>query len=242
MQVDQPDVNDIDTSTLSDHSLMYLGYQNPHLITQSARDAFLDGDPAPLLAEAQANRMQIFQGALHDAYQGYLSISRALEDHQLSPRRIIDIGCGQGLINLFFLAEFDSASILIDIEDSAGQSRFWSKTGSGHASLDAAGAFLRANGLRQLRKINPVKSPQHLDGLYGDLVISTRSCGFSYPVGMYLPIFLQTLQSGGAVVLDLLSAYGDAPDAGLTALLDQTELTELPCPHPRATRILFTAA
>ncbi|OCX65319.1 hypothetical protein BFP70_09635 [Thioclava sp. SK-1] len=231
----------IRNQALSTRGIMMLGFQRTNHISTEARLAWENGDRAPLRQEARTRRDEIFQGALADIHSEYLGVQSALKTANFAPKTVIDIGCGQALGDAFLLRDFDPAFILIDIEKTPSQYHAWKKRGSGYALLDEAAEFLRDNGARQVRTINPRLVPDQLNGLHADLVISTISCGFHYPIGEYLPIMLASLERGGTVILDIRQRYWRNPDEALNSLLSHAQHVEIPSAEPKAHRLLFTS-
>jgi len=149
----------------------------------------MNGNPAPLRAEAETQRSEIFEGALLEIYQEYLPLRDQLKALKIPPKRVIDIGCGQAINDLFLHRDFKPHFTMVDIEHTPDQYHQWSNQGSGYASLDNAKALLHANGVAKTKVvvINPRKTPEALERLTGDLITSLYSCGFHYPVDEYMP-------------------------------------------------------
>ncbi|WP_406871002.1 hypothetical protein ABEB22_05390 [Thioclava sp. 'Guangxiensis'] len=237
-----PEFQTISDKALSPRGMALLGYQRTKHISKQAQKAWAEGNPTPLILETSANRREIFEAILAEIKADYDPLSEALAKAEIVPKSIIDIGCGQALGDLFFLIEFDPAFLLVDIEETREQYHFWAESGAGYASLAEASGLLRENGARLVRAINPRKTPEQLAGLHADLVISTISCGFHYPITPYIELFQNTLRKGGAIILDLRRSYADAPDKALETLFEMSLLTEIPCSEPKSARLLFTPA
>ncbi len=216
-------------AALSHKAVMLLGFQRTKHISRKSRLSWMDGDPGPLNAEAAARRRNIFDGALLDIYQEYLPLRDHLRAYQIRPNTIVDIGCGQALNDLFLHRDYNPHFTLVDIEETPNQYHSWANEGSGYASLASATAMLRDNGVDDVNTvaINPRKEPERLNNLKADLVTSLYSCGFHYPIDEYVPLFLRTLENGGAVCLDLRNNYvKNYPDSA-GQLLDAGEVTVL---------------
>ncbi|MEZ5686306.1 MAG: hypothetical protein R3D78_10640 [Paracoccaceae bacterium] len=231
----------ISGETISTRAMMLIGYQRTRHISTTARETWEAGDPVPLEREVSARRDDIFRATLAEVWAEYLPLRKVLADLGRHPASVIDIGCGQALNDAFLVKDFDCAVTLVDIEETAEQYHFWQDSGAGYASLREAAAFLCANGARQVTTINPRQTPERLEGLRADLVTSLISCGFHYPVGEYLPLFLNTIRAGGVVVLDLRRRYLRAPDAALQELLAQSRQLVVPGLARKAQRMLFHA-
>jgi len=232
----------IDGSAISHRGMMLLGYQRTKQISRRSKLAWEAGNPRPLDAEARARRDEIFDGALEEIRTEYLPLRDALRKRKVPPGSVIDIGCGQAINCALLFRDFGGTYTLVDIEETPGQYHLWNAEGSGYASLDDAAAFLLANGLakKDLRVINPRKTPDAMSKLKADLVVSSFSCGFHYPVGEYVDLMCDTIAGGGAVMLDLRLRYLNNPDPALTRLLSagrQEVLLVLPKSH----RVLLTA-
>lgn len=201
---------DFTDRALSDEAIALIGFQRTRQISRkSNRSRQLSGDSAPLLAEARARRHEIFSGALQEIHNEYIYLREYLGRTGRRPRSVIDIGCGQGINNLFLIRDFAPDITLVDIESTESQHHFWAETGSGYADLGAARALLLSNGAEaaSVRTVNPRSDHGALEGRTADLVTSLYSCGFHYPVDEYAELFVATIEAGGAVVLDLRAPY-----------------------------------
>lgn len=219
--------------------MMLMGYQRTKQVSPEARMAWEQGNPAILEAEVLARRDEIFQGALEEVYAEYLPLRAALADMDRAPKSVIDIGCGQALNDALLVQDFNCAVTLVDIEETPSQYHNWNASGSGYASLTEAETFLKANGAKKVTTINPLKTPAKMKGLKADLVTSLISCGFHYPVGDYLDLFLQTVAEGGLVVLDIRRKYHRNPDAALQRLLYETKQKPVETTEHKADRLIF---
>lgn len=159
---------------LSSDAIVLLGFQRTKQISRKSRLAWKEGNTVPLQREALLRRRDIFEGALLEIYQEYLPLRQFLTDNDLRPSRIIDIGCGQALNDLFLHKDFEPHFTLVDIEETDDQYHAWSNHGSGYASLDDARALLHDNGVAgsKVVTINPRLAPDALIDLEGDLVTS----------------------------------------------------------------------
>lgn len=229
----------ISGDSISTRAMMLIGYQRTKQVSPAARKAWEEGNPAVLEAEVLARRDEIFQRTLEEVYAEYLPLRAALAEMGRHPQSVIDIGCGQALNDALLVKDFGCAVTLIDIEETPSQYHNWNASGSGYASLAEAETFLRANGAGEVVAINPLKTPERLEGLRADLVTSLISCGFHYPVGEYLELFLGTVAEGGLVVLDIRNRYFKNPDAALKRLLDETRQTRIDSTEHKAQRLIF---
>lgn len=224
--------------SMSDEACALLGFQRTRQITRRAQKAWETGERAPLLTEARERRNEIIEGALSEVYKEYLPLKAALTGRRIS--HVCDIGCGQGLNDLFLLRDHAPRFTLVDIEETPDQYHFWADTGAGYASLDAAAALLVENGCAPDRvvTVNPRKREWQATGAEFDLVTSLISCGFHYPIDDYLQVFLGALDAGGCVCLDLRRHYLDRGSPALERLLGAARM-EVLSETPKSVRALF---
>lgn len=232
----------LDGSAISHRGMMLMGYQRTKQISRRAKIAWEAGDPSVLDAEILARRDEVFNGTVTEILEEYIPLRDALRGMAFTPETIVDIGCGQAINCALLFKDFGGKYTLIDIEETTNQYHFWNSEGSGYAALSDAEAFLLSNGLARsdLRAINPRKSPDDMAGVTGDLVLSSFSCGFHYPIGEYVDLMTATLDRGGLVMLDLRLRYLNRPDDALSRLLSVSKQTEL-LGLPKSKRILFKA-
>lgn len=230
----------LDGRALSRHGLMLLGYQRTRNISRNSRLAWEAGDDGPLAAEVAARGEEIFSGAVAEIWQEYRPMRDYLRATGRHPATAIDIGCGQAIADAFLLRDFGCHLTLVDIEQTEGQYHLWNDQGSGYASLAEARAFLQANGASpdRLVTVNPRHTPEAVAALSADLVTSSYSCGFHYPIAEYLGLMLATVAQGGVVVLDMRRRYQRNPDSALTSLLSESRQSVI-SEEPKAQRVAF---
>jgi len=234
------DALDLAFDCIDDEACALLGFQRTKHISIDAQAAWQRGDRAPLIAEAKARRREIILGAFLEIYREYLPTRRALGGREV--RHVCDIGCGQALNDVLLHKDYRPKFTLVDIERTERQYHNWAKDGSGYASLAAARALLVENGAAEtdITLCNPAAAQWVQTGHGFDLVTSLYSCGFHYPVDAYLDLFLDTIGSGGAVVLDLRKGYATEEEGAIAALTRASETTEIY--HDRkSVRMLFEA-
>ncbi|MGV6804348.1 MAG: hypothetical protein ACWA49_09085 [Ruegeria sp.] len=216
-------------SVLPDEAIALIGFQRTKQISKQAREAWMGGDRAPLLAEARSRRDQIFSGALLEIYKEHIPLRRFLDDRDLRPGSVIDIGCGQALPTLFLLRDLAPDLTLVDIEHTEDQYHAWARSGSGYSNLSHARDLLIHNGAapHRIETLNPTKTPERLSDLTGELVTSFYSCGFHYPVDDYADLMVRTLEKGGVVCLDLRKRYHRRMPVGLDRVLSAGEVVTL---------------
>lgn len=205
--------------SISDGSCALLGFQRTKQIAHKAKRAWEKGDSAPLLQEVKDRKDQIIQGAMLEIYQEYLPLKQVLAKAKI--KTVCDIGCGQGINNIFLAADYDPSFTLVDIEKTDDQYHLWADSGSGYASLEAARNLLIENGVSadSIETLNPVSQDRDINLETFDLVISLYSCGFHYPVDDYADLLVNTVNKGGAVCLDLRRKYLKKGGDGLARLM-----------------------
>lgn len=222
--IDQTDVSaelaalGIAFDSIDDRACALLAYQRTKQTSRKARVAWEAGDKDVLLREAAERRTEIVTGALEEVYREYLPLKAALGDRSIG--RVCDVGCGQGINDVFLHLEAAPAFTLVDIEHTENQYHFWSDEGAGYASLSAARALLEENGAapERIETINPTRTEWAQAGGNYDLVTSLYSCGFHYPIDAYLELFVDTVSGGGVVCLDLRRRYLRRESAALDRL------------------------
>ena len=195
------------------------------------------GDMAPMMAELDRLGDEIARraaGVIHAEY-------RALEPllRELAPKRVADIGCGYGFFDLFLARDFNADLVLIDLESNERRHFGFQAEGAAYSSLAQAKALLRANGIlaKRITTLNPRdKAPESIKPV--DLAVSFLSCGFHYPVDLYLPFIDKALAPGGAAIFDLRETTATEQAA---ALAQFGTLTDLDAP-PKARRVLLRKA
>ncbi len=230
-------------SVLPDAAIALLGFQRTKQISKQAREAWMDGDRAPLMAEAAERRSQIFNGALLEICKEHIPLRRFLTEQKIRPGSVVDIGCGQALPTLFLLRDLSADLTLVDIEHTDEQYHSWAGSGSGYSSLSDARDLLVHNGADpdRVHLVNPMKDPGAVAGLRGDLVTSFYSCGFHYPVDDYADLMERTIGAGGTVCLDLRKRYLRRRPAPLDRVLSAGRMVTL-YEDPRSFRVVVTGA
>ncbi|GAB4533252.1 MAG: hypothetical protein Tsb0024_02500 [Ruegeria sp.] len=229
--------------TLPDAVIALLGFQRTKQISKHAREAWMVGNRAPLMAEVVERRSEIFNGALLEVLQEHIPLRRFLAERKIQPRSIVDIGCGQALPTLFLLRDHSPKLTLVDIEHTDEQYHSWARSGSGYSSLTHARDLLVNNGAdpREVETLNPLNSRNAMAQVRGDLVTSFYSCGFHYPVDDYSELMVETISAGGTVCLDLRKRYLRRRPAPLDRLLSAGRMVTL-YEDPRSYRVVITGA
>lgn len=232
----------LDGSGISTRGMMLMGYQRTGHVSRRARLAWEAGDPSVMEEEVTTHRARVFADVVGAIADEYAPIRTFLQGLPVAPRHVVDIGCGAAINDALLRQDFPLRATLIDIEETSAQYHFWSGEGAGYASLSEARRFLLANGFKsaEVAVLNPRKTPDALAKVKGDLVTSLFSCGFHYPIGDYADLMVDTVQSGGTVILDLRGRYHADPDPALSRLIEASQAHIL-LSMPKSQRIAFRA-
>ncbi|MDR0809349.1 MAG: class I SAM-dependent methyltransferase [Gemmobacter sp.] len=192
------------------------------------------GDMAPIeavIADLGVELARRAAGVIHAEY-------RALEPllRELAPERVADIGCGYALFDLFLARGLKSELLLIDLEQNEHRHFGFSDEGAAYSSLKVARRLLEDNGVpaAAITTLNPRDRIPETAGPV-DLAVSFLSCGFHYPVDLYLPFLEQAVSARGAAIFDLRATTAPEQAAKLARL---GSLTDLPAP-PKCRRVLL---
>jgi SAM-dependent methyltransferase len=199
----------VDTSMFSAHDAFDIGLQRTaHFRSKFGFRLWAAGFPHVLLLEARLRRSAIIAGALKDAENEFKVIADILPNEL---HRVVDIGCGHALIDLFFWRRFQCDIHLVDIEKTSTHHHDFHQSGSGYASLDAAHKFLVGNGVPSsiITRTNPHRT--QLADSACDLIFSLLSCGFHYPASTYLQFIKIALRPGGIFLFDMRKDSGQEP-------------------------------
>lgn len=237
-----PVIAGLDTRCLDRGDLINLILQRSEVMFDRPRSgqvirAWGGGDMAPMEAEidrlgdAVARRAA---GVIHAEYRAIAPLLR-----ELAPKRVADIGCGYAFFDLFLARDLKSEVVLIDLEINEHRHFGFKSEGAAYSSLARASELLRANGVpaKKITTLNPRDTaPESIKPV--DLVVSFLSCGFHYPVDLYLPFLDKALVPGGAAIFDLRDATASAQAAALARF---GTVTDLEAPS-KARRVLLRKA
>lgn len=199
--------------------------------------AWNDGDNAPIarvvddMGDAIARRAA---GVIHAEYRAIAPLLR-----ELKLKRIADIGCGYAFFDLFAAKDLKSEVVLIDLEENEHRHFGFKSEGAAYSSLARARQLLESNGVaaKKIETLNPRETaPETIKPV--DLAVSFLSCGFHYPVDLYLDFLDRALKPGGAAIFDLRERTADEQAAKLARF---GMLTDLDAP-PKARRVLLRKA
>lgn len=199
--------------------------------------AWGSGDLAPM--EAEIDRLgdtvaRRAAGVIHAEYRALAPLIR-----ELAPKRVADIGCGYAFFDLFVARDLQADVVLIDLESNENRHFGFQAEGAAYSSLARAREMLMANGVAaaQITTLNPRDTaPESIAAV--DLVVSFLSCGFHYPVDLYLPFLDTALAPGGAAIFDLRDQTATAQAAALAQFGSVTDLAS----PPKARRVLLRKA
>lgn len=197
-----------------------------HDVPRSGRliRAWMRGNSAPL--EEQVDRLgpEIAERAFTVIDSEFGVMRPALD--RLAPRRVADIGCGYGLVDLLIHRATGAEIVLIDTEQNEHRHFGFQDEGAAYADLSKARAFLEANGVDSaaITTLNPLHDP--LSKLRKvNLAISLLSCGFHFPVSTYGAFFDQQITKNGAVILNMRKRFEELAELarlGRITILDDT--------------------
>lgn len=159
----------------------------------------------PLMLEARLRRQKIISGALAVITAEVAQIVARLPSEPVA--RLCDIGCGYAFHDVFLGRVVDLTQIhLIDIEHTDQRHHDFNRCGAGYSNLERAAALLASNAQPgkqpPISTLNPQRQEMDFSHCF-DLIISLLSCGFHYPVDIYLEFFERCLAPGGQIILDL---------------------------------------
>ena len=140
-----------------------------------------------------------------DIKKDYESIKNYLPE---TCEKILDIGCGLAGIDLFLSGHYQNQTELhlLDYNKIDKAIHYgYQKQGSIYNNLAVSAQFLKLNGVDK-KKIKVHDAEQSFPCKKFDIIISLLSCGFHYPVEIYLNQIKKSKQ--GIVILDIRSDSG----------------------------------
>ena len=238
-EADDSAIRALDVSALSRGDYLNLILQRSEVMFDRPKSgriikAWNDGDEAPIQAVIEDMGDTIARRAAGVIRAEYRALEPLLRD--LAPRRIADIGCGYALFDLFVARDLGCDLLLIDLESNNHRHFGFAEEGAAYSNLAPARSLLERNAIDPARiaTLNPRDTAPETAGPV-DLAVSFLSCGFHYPVDLYLPFLEQAVAPDGAAILDLRAATAAEQAAKLERL---GSLTDLPAP-PKARRVLL---
>lgn len=159
----------------------------------------------PLKIEAALRRRSIVTGALTAISADVEQITTCLGP--VTVRNLCDIGCGYAFHDTLLCRQWNLSHIhLIDIEQTRERYHDFNPKGAGYTDLSQARVLIDLNTPAERMPEVTTLNPQREAIDYGrsfELIMSLLSCGFHYPVDIYMLFFDRCLAKGGRIVLDL---------------------------------------
>ena len=200
---------------IPDELLKYILFQRTALISSSRKKLFSKLKKySPLFIyekalglEIAARKDEIKKCFEDDIFQEYLGMKSRLPQKCSS---ILDIGCGVGAINIFFFQHYHSSKTVqfYLLDKTATDKKIYDgfqPKGAFYNSLSGACKLLVSNGipennthLLEVPADYAINAPKGLD-----LIISSLSWGWHYPVSTYLDQVYDLLRKGGHLIMDL---------------------------------------
>lgn len=147
----------------------------------------------------------LLKRAISVLYLEYLALKPTLD--QILPKRVADIGCGYGFIDLFIAKEYGCDITLIDIETNDKAHFGFQDEGAAYTSLETAKRFLTQNSVSDEKVVTKNPGKDDLNGIKKvDLALSLLSCGFHYPTSRYANFWENNVSENGSIILDLRNA------------------------------------
>ncbi|MDJ0825519.1 MAG: RidA family protein [Rhodobacter sp.] len=196
------DVSMFDTEDLVNIALQRSGVLHDTPAAGKLIRAWEAGDRGPLEARVAEIGPEVALRAARIISAEFAAITETLD--RLAPKRLADIGCGYAFFDLFAHRRYGCDLLLIDIEATEHRHFGFQTEGAGYTSLAKAREFLVANGVPEdrIHLWNPDHGdPPEIGPI--DLAVSFLSCGFHFPIDMYLPFFRLAIRPGGGIILDL---------------------------------------
>ncbi|WP_050526053.1 class I SAM-dependent methyltransferase [Pseudorhodobacter aquimaris] len=241
-EAENPVVSGLDLGCLDRGDLINLILQRSEVMFDRPRSgqvirAWGAGDLTPMEAEVDRLGVMIAQRAVGVIHAEYRALAPVL--HEIAPTRVADIGCGYAFFDLFLARDLNPELVLIDLESNEHRHFGYQAEGAAYSSLGRAKELLCANGVApaKIATLNPRDTaPETIEPV--DLVVSFLSCGFHYPVDLYVPFLDKALRPGGAAIFDLRAATATAQAKTLSQF---GSLSDLDAP-PKTRRVLLRKA
>lgn len=177
------------------------------------------GDTSPIESYFYIEKIrdQALKKLEEDFNRDLFQIAELLGD-STTPKTIVSIGPGNGLLEVLLLKQFPAIDeiVLIDIEQSLSHHHGYAQQGAGYADLNATKTFMTNNDINDtaITLCNPLYDK--LPDIKFDLLISILSMGFHYPCDSYASYMIKNLSPAGSIIIDKRKS---APDAGFETLV-----------------------
>ncbi|XOV82879.1 MAG: hypothetical protein ACFHXK_18730 [bacterium] len=153
-----------------------------------------------------------------DYFQSMGTLAEELLPHiPADTTSILDIGCGIAGLDLFLYKRLKSPKLFL-LDKTAVEEKIWymfKQQGAFYNSLELARENLQTNGV-SADAIKCLEAPDDgcidLPGKSIDLVVSTISWGFHYPVSTYLASVERILKEDGVLLIDVRKGPGGEAD------------------------------
>ncbi len=121
---------------------------------------------------------------------------------------VLDIGCGLGSVNILIARKKDVENInIIEGEGTENKRTSFHDNIKAWADRELARDFIQANVPGKCAVVPYPPDPELT--ILADLIISFKSWGHHYPVGIYIDLVKRSLKPGGRVVMDIRKGRGD---------------------------------
>lgn len=122
------------------------------------------------------------------------------------PRRCVDIGCGVGVADVLLCKKTKAKIWLIDKDGEPNSAKYgFTNKISHYHSWDLIKQMMNENEVPENKGVyvSASNSDEMPKDIKADLIFSFLSCGYHYPVDVYLPWVIKALDRNGAAVLDV---------------------------------------
>ncbi|MCG6901196.1 MAG: class I SAM-dependent methyltransferase [Rhodobacter sp.] len=206
-RIPDPDAAELDFSMLSHDDLVNIVLQRSEVLSDVRQPAAVirnweAGDPARLDSVVQDKGRVLAERAANVIREEFEALMPVLD--AIRPKSIADIGCGYAFFDLYAYRRYASRLLLVDVEENERRHFGFDEEAAAYTSLEIAHKFLTANGVptESVSTWNPeIEDPGETEKV--DLAVSFLSCGFHFPVDMYMPFFRFGVVPGGSIILDL---------------------------------------
>jgi len=198
-------------------------------------DWFASGDKSALIAFLSRPAVtDAFTGAVIDEVERDAALLARHVDLS-AMRSLASIGPGLCILELLLYRRQRCRLYLIDIERSDEHQHGYNHKGSGYSNNATARAFLERNGITKVDVsfCNPRREPLNDEPV--DVVLSSISMGFHYPVSEYAPYIERALPVNGILIFDRRKGVLDpgwdtlSPKFETRAIFDSEKHQKLVC-------------
>src|SRR6267142_889757 len=213
--------------------------RTPALIALGGGDAlvvwFANGDKSALMAFlSHPTVAEAFIGAVIREVEREAALLARHVDLSAA-RSLTSIGPGLCILELLLYRRQGCRLYLIDIERSDEHKHGYNQTGSGYSNTATARAFLERNGIAKSDVSFCNLRLEPLNDEPVDVILSSISMGFHYPVSEYVPYIERALPVNGLLIFDKRKGVLDpgwdvlSPKFKTRAILDSEKHQKLVC-------------